>query len=143
MLYSFRFYVSWIASAIIMYISFYCWHGLFLTDLKQISFSLPLFLILASFVYLIISFVLYRTYESKLLNNYFHNPLFRGVISGILIGFILFAIIAVLGISFTKNVNKTYLMADCAWQIAEQIIGGVIIGLGKAIIFEPTEELHH
>ncbi len=143
MLYSFRFYVSWIASAILMYVSFYCWHGLFLTDLNRISFSLPLFLVLAALVYIVISFILYRTYESKLLDKYFHNNMIRGVVSGIMIGFILFAIVAVLGVSFTKQVNKTYLLADCAWQIAEQIIGGVVIGLGKSIIYEPKAELHH
>ena len=60
-----------------------------------------------------------------------------------MIGFILFALVTVLGISFTKNVNFTYIIADCAWQIAEQVIGGVIIGLGKLTIFEPIPELIH
>ena len=53
-----------------------------------------------------------------------------------MIGFVLFSLVTVLGISFTKNVNFTYILADCAWQIAEQVFGGVVIGLGKLIIFE-------
>lgn len=65
----------------------------------------------------------------------------RGVASGIILGFILFAIITVLGISFTKNVNLTYILVDCAWQVAEQTLGGLIIGLGKILIFEPTPEM--
>jgi len=52
-------------------------------------------------------------------------------------------LVTVLGISFTKNINFTYIIVDCAWQIAEQIIGGLIIGFGKLFIFEPIPELIH
>jgi len=126
-----------------MYVAFYFWHGVFLNDLNRISFSKALFLGLAALIYLVISFVLYRTYESKLLEKYISQPLLRGVVSGVFIGFILFALVTVLGISFTKNINLTYILADCAWQIVEQIIGGVIIGFGKIFIFEPIPELIH
>lgn len=143
MLYSFRFYLSWILAAVLMYVAFYFWHGVFLNDLNRISFSKALFLSLAALVYLVISFLLYRTYESKLLSKYISHAILRGVVSGVMIGFILFALVTVLGISFTKNVNFTYIIADCAWQIAEQVIGGVVIGLGKLIIFEPIPELIH
>ena len=67
--------------------------------------------------------------------------MFRGIASGFFIGFLLFAFVTVLGISFTKNLNLTYILADCAWQIVEQTIGGVIIALGKIMIFEPTNEM--
>jgi hypothetical protein len=126
-----------------MYVAFYFWHGVFLNDLNRISFSKVLFLSLAALVYLVISFLLYRTYESKLLSKYISHAILRGVVSGFMIGFVLFALVTVLGISFTKNINFTYIIADCAWQIAEQVIGGVIIGLGKLIIFEPIPELIH
>ncbi len=126
-----------------MYVAFYVWHGLFLNDLNRISFPLVIFLGLAALVYLVISFVLYRTYESKFLTKYVSQPMLRGVVSGLILGFVLFAVVAVLGISFTNYVSATYLMADCAWQIVEQIIGGLIIGLGKIIIFEPVPELIH
>ena len=143
MLYSFRFYVSWIIAAVLMYVAFYMWHGVFLNDLSRITFPLALFLGLAALVYLVISYVVYRTYESKIIEKYIPQPMLRGVVSGLMIGFILFALVAVLGISFTSHVNATYLMADCAWQIVEQIIGGLIIGLCKIIIFEPIPELIH
>ncbi len=143
MLYSFRFYVSWIIAAVLMYVAFYFWHGVFLNDLNRISFSKALFLGLAALVYLVISFVLYRTYESKLLCKYISHAILRGIISGFIIGFILFSLVTVLGISFTKNVNFTYIIADCAWQIAEQVLGGIVIGLGKLIIFEPIPDLVH
>jgi len=143
MQYSVRFFISWILAAVLMYVAFYVWHGVFLNDLNRITFSKALFLILAALVYLIISFVLYKTFESKLLSKYISSPMLKGVVSGFIFGFILFAVVTVLGISFTKNVNITYIMADCVWQIVEQIIGGVIIGLGKIIIFEPIPEMIH
>jgi hypothetical protein len=140
-----RFYISWILSAVVMYAAFYVWHGLFLNDLSRISFSKVLFLFLAALVYLVISFILYRTYESRFLLKFFYPPFIRGIAAGFIVGFVLFAITTVLGISFTKNLSFTYVVADCAWQISEQMIGGVIIGLGKIIIFEPEIDLrnHH
>lgn len=143
MLYSFRFFLSWIIAAVLMYVAFYFWHGVFLNDLNRITFSKGLFLGLAALVYLVISYVLYRTYESKFIEKYLPQPMLRGVVSGLIIGFILFAFVTVLGISFSKDINMTYILADCAWQIAEQILGGLIIGLGKVLIFEPVPELIH
>ena len=140
MLYSFRFFISWIVSAVIMYSLFYVWHGVFLNDLDKISFNIVLFLLLASLVYLVISFVIYRTYESSLLKKYITKPMSRGVVSGIMVGFVLFAIVSVLGISFTHAVNTKFIIVDCAWQIIEQIVGGLIVGLGKMMIFEPNSE---
>jgi len=140
MQYSFRFFVSWIVSAVVMYAAFYFWHGIFLNDLNNISFSKTLFLLLAALVYLVISYVLYRIFEMRLLNKFVPSTFFRGIVSGVILGFILFSVITVLGISFTKNMNMTYMMADCAWQVAEQIIGGLIISIGKAVLFEPSPD---
>jgi hypothetical protein len=126
-----------------MYGAFYIWHGVFLNDLNSITFPKIIFLGLAALVYLAISFVLYRTYESKIFNKLFFYPMFRGIASGFFIGFLLFSFVTVLGISFTKNTNLTYILADCAWQIAEQIIGGLIIALGKIMIFEQNHDIIH
>lgn len=143
MQYSARFFISWIVSAVIMYVAFYVWHGVFLNDLNRITFSKTLFLVLAALVYLVISFVLYKTFESKILTKYIGSPMLKGVISGFGLGFVLFSIVTVLGISFTKNINLTYILADCVWQIIEQCLGGVIIALGKILIFEPIPEMLH
>ncbi len=140
MQYSVRFFISWILSSVVMYIAFYWWHGIFLSDLSRITFSKPLFLVLAALVYPVISYVLYRSFETKILSKYISAPFLRGIICGILVGFILFAFITVLGVSFTKHVSLKYLMADCAWQVVEQVMGGLIIALGKKLIFEPQPE---
>lgn len=140
MQYSFRFFVSWIVSAILMYAAFYFWHGIFLNDLDSISFPKALFLLLTALVYLVISYVLYRVYEMRLLNRFISSTFLRGIISGILLGFILFSITTVLGISFTKQANMTYMMADCLWQMTEQVLGGIIIAIGKGVLYEPKPE---
>jgi hypothetical protein len=77
MLYSFRFYVKLDIAAVLMYVAFYFWHGVFLNDLNRITFSKGLFLGLAALVYLVISFTLYRTYESKLLEKYILTSYFK------------------------------------------------------------------
>lgn len=140
MQHSFRFFVSWIVSAVLMYAAFYFWHGVFLNDLDNISFSRPLFLLLAALVYLIISYTLYRIYEMRLLNQIVFSNLLRGIVAGGILGFALFAVVTVLGISFTKHMTKTYMLADCLWQMAEQVIGGIVIAIGKAVLYEPKPE---
>lgn len=136
-----RFYISWIVSAIIMYGAFYLWHGVFLNDLTRISFSKTLFLVLAALVYLIISIVLYKLFESEFLSNKIQNPVSKGLISGLILGFVLFAVVTVLGISFTKSISIEYIALDFVWQIFEQALGGVIVGLGKVFIFNPISEM--
>lgn len=142
MQYSLRFFISWIAAAIIMYSAFYVWHGLFLNDLTNITFSKIIFFGLAALVYLVISYVLYRAFNSRMTAK-ITSPFLKGLLVGVALGFILFAVITVLGISFTKRMNITYLLADCAWQIVEQCLGGIVICVCQALIFEPQPELEH
>lgn len=136
-----RFYVSWLMSAIIMYGAFYVWHGIFLNDLNRITFSKTFFLILAAFVYFIVSLVLYKLFESNFLDKHIQHPVLKGLVCGIILGFFLFALVTVLGISFTKNITMEYILLDLVWQISEQALGGVIIGLGKVLIFDPIPEM--
>lgn len=140
MVYSTRFYISWLLAAVFMYMAFYGWHGVFLNDIKHISFSKTLFLLLAALVYIAISFVLYWLYESTFLTKYIHYALFKGVVAGVLMGFMLFSLTTVLGISFTKNLTVEYMVADFVWQMTEQAIGGLVIGFGKLFIYEPVYE---
>lgn len=124
-----------------MYGAFYLWHGVFLNDLARISFSKTLFLVLAALVYLIISIVLYKLFESEFLSSKIQHPVSKGLLSGLMLGFVLFAVVTVLGISFTKSTSIEYIALDFVWQIFEQALGGVIIGLGKVFIFDPIPEM--
>lgn len=134
-----RFFISWILCAIAMYSAFYVWHGIFLNDFKQIQFPFVWFLLLSAVAYLVISFLIYRVFETNWLKH-FHNILFRGFIAALIVSVSLFAIMTVLHISFTKNVTSTYLITDFFWQIIEQSIGAMVIVLGKQFIYEPEPE---
>lgn len=140
MRYTLRFYLSWIIGAIAMYVAFYVWHGVILNDFKQIQFPMVWFVLLSAFAYLIISYVLYRVFETKIL-SFFDNIIFRGFLAALIVGVSLFAIMTVLHISFTKNMTSTYLITDFFWQIIEQSIGTLFIVLGKQFIFEPDLDM--
>lgn len=122
-----------------MYVAFYVWHGVILNDFKQIQFPIVWFILLSAFAYLVISYILYRVFETKIL-AYFDSILMRGFISALIVGISLFAIMTVLHISFTKNMTTTYLITDFFWQIVEQSVGALFIVLGKQFIFEPDFE---
>lgn len=139
MRYTLRFFLSWIIAAVFMYAAFYVWHGVVLNDFKQIQFPIIWFVILSAFAYLVISYLLYRVFETRII-SFFDNLFMRGFISALIVGISLFAIMTVLHISFTKNVTSTYLITDFFWQIVEQSIGAVFIVLGKVLIFEPEFE---
>jgi hypothetical protein len=98
------------------------------------------FMTLSAFAYLVISYILYRVFETNILRKV-DSILMRGLISALVVGISLFAIMTVLHISFTKNMTTTYLMADFVWQIVEQSIGALVIIVGKLLIFEPIPEL--
>ena len=139
MRYTLRFFISWIIAAIAMYGAFYVWHGVVLNDFKQIQFPIIWFVLLSAFAYLIISFILFRVFETRIL-VFFDSIWMRGFLAAVIVGVSLFAIMTVLHISFTKNMSTTYLITDFCWQIVEQSIGVVFMVLAKHFIFEPDFE---
>ena len=140
MRFTFRFFVSWITSATAMYTAFYIWHGVFLNDFKQIQFPFSWFIFLSAFAYLVISYISYRVFETKILST-IDNLVLRGFVTALVVSLSLFAIMTVLHISFTKNVTSTYLMVDFFWQIFEESFGALFIVIGKAVIFEPRPQI--
>jgi membrane protease YdiL (CAAX protease family) len=123
-----------------MYAAFYLWHGILSTDFYRIEYPKPIFLTLAGIVYFVISFVLYKIYELKFWRKITQNLFLRGVISGAVFGFLLFAIATVLGVGFSSGLSTKILMMDMVWQIIEQSIGGTIIALAHFFIFVPVPE---
>lgn len=134
-----RFFVSWILGAIIMYALFYVWHGIFLNDFKKLSFPLSWLLIFTSIAYITISFVTFSVYESKPMKNVY-NFFVRGLLSGALVGFIIFIISTVVTISISRNLSPEHLMLDCVWQISEQTVGGMVMALAKVFIVDHQHE---
>ena len=139
MKYNLRFFLSWILGSVIMYGLFYMWHGVFLNDFKKISFPITWLLIFTAVAYVTISYILYAVYESRPMKN-IYNYFVRGIASGVFLGTIIFIISTVVTISLSKNLSPKHLMLDCAWQIAEQTIGGISLALIKMLVPDYVHE---
>ncbi len=100
---------------------------------------MTLFYLMTAAAYLIISFLLYRVFETRIM-QFFDNVILRGFVAAAVVGITLFILMTVLHIQFTKNVTSTYLMVDLCWQVAEQCLGSVFIVLCKQFIYEPPAE---
>ncbi len=134
-----RFFLSWIVSSVVMFLLFYYWHGVFLNDLKRIQFPITWFILFAAFTYLVLGAGIYFLFESRLLKKV-RNFIVRGLICGVVAGISLFMVATIVNISLTKHLSPDHLMIDCAWQIAEQVIGSMVAVAFKIFIHEPQPE---
>jgi H+/Cl- antiporter ClcA len=134
-----RFFISWIASSIVMFLLSYVWHGIFLTDFSRLSYPKELFLVFACFVYLIIGFVVAKAIDIKLLEKYFkRKPIVKGAISGAALGFAFFLISTVVGVSFSTGSKLENLLLDASWQTIEQCIGGAVVGIAHIFVYDSS-----
>jgi len=133
-----RFFISCLASSLVMFILSYVWHGVVLTDFSRLSYSKHLFLFFAALVYLIIGFVVTKSIEFKILEKHFkRKPIIRGAISGAICGIAFFLIATVVGVSFSTGSKLENMLLDVTWQIIEQSIGGVVVGLTYIFVYDP------
>lgn len=137
---NFRFYISWISCAVLMFLLFYLWHGLVLNDFKRIKFPIIWFIAFAAFTYIIFGAGIYFLFESPVFKK-IKNIFFRGILTGVIAGFSLFMIATVVNISLTKHLSMEHLLVDCLWQIAEQTIGAMVVVLYKIFIFDPEPDM--
>lgn len=134
-----RFFISWLAASAIMFFISYVWHGLFLTDYSRLSYPQEVFLVIASIVYLILGFVVAKAIDTKMLEVHFkRKPIMRGAISGAACGFTFFLIATVVGVSFSTTSNIPNLLLDVTWQIVEQTIGGIAVGVVHLFVYDPS-----
>ncbi len=133
-----RFYISWISSSAVMFLLSYAWHGIVLTDFSRLTYPKSLFLFFASIVYLIIGFVVAKGVDSKTLETKFKKkPVLRGVIAGMICGIAFFLIATVVGISFSTGSKIENLLLDSSWQMFEQAMGGLVVGIVHIFVFDP------
>lgn len=138
-MFSRRFYVSWIASALTMFAASYVWHGLILTDFSRLNIHRGIFLSLAAVVYLIIGFVVTKMEDTKILEEKFkRKPIKRGLIAGAICGISFFMISTVIGISFSTGSRFENLLLDVSWQTVEQTLGGLVVGLVYYFVYDPA-----
>jgi hypothetical protein len=134
-----RFFVSWFSSAVVMFVLFYLWHGVFLNDFKRIQFPLSWFVTFAAFTYLILGAGIYALFESHTMRR-IRNLFTRAVVCGFIAGISLFMIATIINISLTRNLSMQHLAVDCLWQIAEQSIGALVVLVFKVIVHEQQPE---
>jgi membrane protease YdiL (CAAX protease family) len=135
-----RFTIAWIVSAIIMYSAFYCWHGILSNDFYKIQYPKGIFMFLSALVYIIISFILVKSFENKHVRKKIKNLHVRAVTVGGILGFILFALTSVIGIGFSSTYSTQILIVDFIWQITEQTLGAFIVAFAHIFIYAPDFE---
>mgnify|MGYP000936340724 CR=1 FL=1 len=115
-----------------MYVLSYLWHGVALRDLEELHIPLGLFLTLAGLVYLVIGLALtilvHKAVEYEWISLKRAFPL-ASILCGAAVGFFVYLVLFVLGMSFTKNAT-VHLVADVLWQMFEQGAGGLAVSLG-------------
>jgi hypothetical protein len=130
-----RFLISWIITSIGMFILSYVWHGIVLNDFSRLSYPTGIFLAFAALTYLIIGFVVVKVFEAKFLEKFFYHRLFfKGIVKGILCGFMFFILANVVGVSFNTGTGIKNLLFDLGWQMFEQGVGGGIVALTYVIL---------
>lgn len=121
-----RFLISWIVSGVIMFSLSYLWHGVFLNDFERLTYPRATFLTLSTIVYFGIALVLTALVSFLEINK---KPILKGFLIGMVLGFFIYLIAFVLGISFNSTPKFEYIALDVFWQIIEQAIGGLACGL--------------
>jgi len=135
-----RFWVSCLTSALLMYGLSYVWHGIFLNDYKIMNFPQGVFLAAAAVVYLFIGALVTRLFLFKQLDSVSRHPLLRGPVAGALCGLLMFLLVLVVGITFSRQSSTEYLLLDLVWQVLEQTLGGFAVGLSYMFVYEPLPE---
>lgn len=115
----------------------YLWHGVFLNDFSRLNYPKQVFFVIAIMVYLIISMgiaIVYSHHRLDSIASLKKQPLRKGLLVGIAFGFSLYMITLVIGVSFTRTMTLGNIMFDCAWQMLEQGIGGVVVGFASVLV---------
>ena len=120
-----KFFYSWIACSLAMFLISYIWHAQILNDFLKIPYPLDVFLIISTVVYLGIGLVITAlTYLGKKFKDSFKY----GIIIGGILGVSIYAITFTFGISFSAIIDIKYIVVDITWQTFEQAFGGLICG---------------
>ena len=63
----------------------------------------------------------------------------KGIAVGLICGFLVFLVSTFKGISLNVTLNKQYLILNFFWQIFEQAMGGIIVGIVHYFLFDPDD----
>lgn len=102
----------------------YLWHGVLLNDYTRLDVPVPLYLALSAIVYLILGGVLTFLYHY----TQTHAMRYKGLLMGSCLGFFIYLIAFVLGVSFNQT-STIHVVVDFVWQMVEQGVGGAFIAV--------------
>lgn len=115
-----------------MFVLSWLWHGLALTDLEELRIPKALYFCLAGLVYLVLGFGLTFAIHTAIAHEWISLKRgfpFTSTLLGAALGFCVYLVIFVLGMSFTKS-GMVHVVVDVLWQMLEQGIGGLAVSLG-------------
>jgi hypothetical protein len=116
--------ICWLCSSILMLLMSYLWHGVLLNDYAQLDIPVVLYLGLSVIVYLILGGVLTFLYHY----TQTHQMKYKGLLMGSCLGFFIYLIAFVLGVSFNQT-STIHVVVDFVWQMLEQGVGGAFIAV--------------
>lgn len=119
-------------SSTTMFVVSWLWHGLALTDLEELTIPKTLYFCLAGLVYLMLglgmTFAIHTSIQHEWISLKRAFP-FTSMLLGAAMGFFVYLVIFVLGMSFTKS-GMVHVVVDVLWQMLEQGLGGLAVSLG-------------
>lgn len=136
-----RLLISTILAMVVMMALSYVWHGMILNDFKNLTIAFPVFMVLCTIVYFLISLTL----NFILFKLEFHEHLtFKRILLGGIIGFSIYLVVFTLGLSYEERGMK-HIISDFVWQMFEQGIGALVVDFCLHIYqridkFETSEE---
>ena len=120
-----EFLIVWFIATFVMFGMSYLWHGVVLNDYMFIKLPFTTFLMLQGVVYAVISFVLTFVYHYTHIQK---KMKYKGFVIGMVLGFFIYLIAYVLGISFKSGEVNYVVVVDFLWQMFEQAFGGGVVG---------------
>ena len=118
-----RFGIAWLVVSSTMFLLSYIWHGVILNDFNRLFIEKNIYLSIMSITYLALGLLV--TGLNQLLNSD-KASFYKAALIGAGIGFFVYLIAFVFGVSFDKSKQIAHIALDLTWQILEQGFGGFI-----------------
>lgn len=136
-----RLLIATILAMLVMMGLSYLWHGIILNDYKNISISFPVFMVLSTLVYFLISLIISVLLFKLEFTDHFT---FKRILIGGIIGFSIYLLVFTMGLSYSERGMK-HVISDFVWQMFEQGMGALIVDFclhiyARADRFEALEE---
>jgi len=127
-----RILAPWLLSAVVMMVISFAWHGLALTDISDLRMDRRLYFGLSTLAYLIIALAITRMVQFLIMREWISlkGPFpVKAMFVGGATGIVVYLAILAMGLSFASR-GMQHAVVDFAWQVVEQSVGGLMVGLG-------------